>query len=412
MSEATPKLRFPGFDQPWKPAHAGDAFRSSRARGRDGLPIYSVTLDRGLVPRASLDRHLAADAADEQNLRAQPGDLVYNTMRMWQGAVGRAEVECMVSPAYVVLSPKKGVSSAFFDYWFQHPRMRHLLGAYSHGLTSDRLRLYPDDFAQIPLSLPGPSEQERIASAIKSADRKIALLREEQDALEAYKAGLLDRLFSRKVRFRRDDGTDFPDWRPARFGSVLSFVRTNSLSRERLSDAGEIANIHYGDIHRHLPLLIRRDREQFSYLQANDAEGLLEVDFCRPGDLIIADASEDLADIGKTVEIIQTGRRDLVAGLHTMLARPLDGVFALGFAGHMMATTAVRRQIHRLAQGVSVYGLSRSNVAGLTIELPCSEEQEKIAAVLGALEGNIASTSLLIERADDFRRGLIRGLYP
>lgn len=106
MISAAPKLRFPEFKDPWKPGHAGDAFNNSRAKGEAGLPIYSVTMDRGLVRRDSLDRHMAADAADGQNLRAQRGDIVYNMMRMWQGAVGLAQEESMVSPAYVVLSPK------------------------------------------------------------------------------------------------------------------------------------------------------------------------------------------------------------------------------------------------------------------------------------------------------------------
>ena len=64
MIPAAPKLRFPEFKDPWKPGHAGDAFRNSRAKGAAGLPIYSVTMDRGLVRRDSLDRHMAADAAD------------------------------------------------------------------------------------------------------------------------------------------------------------------------------------------------------------------------------------------------------------------------------------------------------------------------------------------------------------
>jgi type I restriction enzyme S subunit len=137
-----PTLRFPEFVEPWCEGTAGDAFSNSKAKGEAGLPIWSVTLDRGMVPRDSIERHLESDAADELNLRAQPGDLVYNMMRMWQGAVGQATEECMVSPAYVVLSPKKGISPTFFDYWFKSPRMLSKLRAYSHGLTKDRLRLY------------------------------------------------------------------------------------------------------------------------------------------------------------------------------------------------------------------------------------------------------------------------------
>lgn len=159
-NKTAPELRFIGFEGPWKKQHGRDLFASSRTKGEDGLPIYSVTLNNGMVPRDSLDRHLAADAASNDNLRAKPGDLVYNMMRMWQGAVGRADVECMVSPAYVVLSPKKTVDSKYFDYALQKARSLYDLWAYSYGLTSDRLRLYPKGFGQIPFVVPKSKEQK------------------------------------------------------------------------------------------------------------------------------------------------------------------------------------------------------------------------------------------------------------
>ena len=84
----TPELRFPGFEGAWHALHGRDPFVQGTDRGDPSLPVWSVTTDRGLVPRNTLDRQVEADAAADQNRRAMPGDLVYNTMRMWQGAVG------------------------------------------------------------------------------------------------------------------------------------------------------------------------------------------------------------------------------------------------------------------------------------------------------------------------------------
>ena len=83
-----PKLRFPEFSGSWKPAKAGEAFKNNRTRGREGLPIYSVTMDRGMVRRDSIGREIEADDEKSANLRAQPGELACNMMRMWQGDVG------------------------------------------------------------------------------------------------------------------------------------------------------------------------------------------------------------------------------------------------------------------------------------------------------------------------------------
>lgn len=397
MSETLPKLRFPEFEEPWKPAHAGDAFRSSRSRGQDGLPIYSVTLDRGLVPRSSLDRHLAADASDEQNLRAKPGDLVYNTMRMWQGAVGRADVDCMVSPAYVVLAPNKGTSSAFFNYWFQHPRMRYLLGAYSHGLTRDRLRLYPDDFAQIPLSLPTPVEQERIATAVASVDRKVALLREKREALENYKTGMLDRLFRRKLRFRRDDGSPFPDWGEAKLGQIATFAKGRGISKDDVDGTGPTACIRYGEIY-------TTYGEQITSVASRTSVATNGLLMSRRGDVIIPASGETSLDIARACCVLLDGVA--IGGDINLLRTPLNGAFLAYFLTH-----ARKREIARLAQGHSVVHLYAEHLKAIDVAVPHRDEPEKIVSALTALDKKINVIALSIDGVEDFRRGLIRGLY-
>lgn len=265
---------------------------------------------------------MAADAADGQNLRAQRGDVVYNMMRMWQGAVGLAPEECMVSPAYVVLNPKKDTSPQFFDQWFKTKRMLYLLGAYSHGITSDRLRLYADDFAQIPVRLPTLPEQQKIAAFLEAVDAKLAALTEKQAALGRFKAGLMQKLFSQQIRFARDDGTAFPDWEKKQLGDIFTWVKTNSLSREFLTEyGGGVQNIHYGDIHTKFRALFRQSTETAPFVRADSAlKAFSDEEYCRVGDVVIADASEDYADIGKAIEIVEVHERSLVAGLHTYSA--------------------------------------------------------------------------------------------
>jgi type I restriction enzyme S subunit len=227
-----PQRRFPQFDGEWEQKKAGQVFTSRRERGEPGLPIYSVTLDRGLVRRDSLERQFGGDAADEANLRAMPDDLVYNMMRMWQGAVGRAVEVCMVSPAYVVLKPTDETSSAFFYVWFKSHRMLHKLWAYSHGLTSDRLRLYFDDFAQIPLRLPTLPEQKKIAAFLGSVNEKLNGLQRKRELLTDYKRGVMQQIFSQQLRFKRDDGSDFPEWEEKSWVASLKSERSGATKAE------------------------------------------------------------------------------------------------------------------------------------------------------------------------------------
>lgn len=195
--ETVPRLRFPEFRDAteWKVKPAGKLFTNRKADGEGGLPIYSVTVNDGMIPRASFDRDFYDIEDPAGNKKACEGDIAYNMMRMWQGAQGVAVEDCMVSPAYVVLSPLKGVCSEFFAYLFKLSQSLELLTAYSRGLTKDRLRLYFDDFARMPLCVPRYGEQHRIADCLTSLDTRIAAESNRLAALKTHKQGLMQQLF-------------------------------------------------------------------------------------------------------------------------------------------------------------------------------------------------------------------------
>jgi len=170
----------------------GDYFTSRQEPGRAGIPTVSVTMHDGLVQRDELERRMESTLAPEQHLLVRKGDIAYNMMRMWQGACGLAEADAIVSPAYVVLTPKSNIDSRFAVYWLKSPRILYLLWAYSHGLTEDRLRLYFDDFCQIPATPPPLEEQRRIVAALEPWD----------DAARVTD-GLAARVRERRVRLAR-----------------------------------------------------------------------------------------------------------------------------------------------------------------------------------------------------------------
>jgi len=151
----------------------GDYFANRQEPGRDGLPTMSVTMNDGLVHRDELERRTETSLRPDQHLLVRRGDIAYNMMRMWQGACGLADADGLVSPAYVVLAPKDGIDSRFAYHWFKSDRMIYLFWAYSHGLTEDRLRLYFDDFAEIPIAPPPLDQQRRIVAVLDAWDRAI-----------------------------------------------------------------------------------------------------------------------------------------------------------------------------------------------------------------------------------------------
>ncbi|MBZ9884822.1 restriction endonuclease subunit S [Mesorhizobium sp. CA10] len=199
----------------------GDYFVSRRERGELGLPTLSVTVDRGLVLRESLERRTETTLAPEQHLRVYPGDIPYNMMRMWQGASGLADRDAVVSPAYVVLTPGKNVDPRFAAYLFKLPEMIHRFWAYSYGLTEDRLRLYFNDFKRIPRALPPLPEQKKIAEILSTWDAAIATAEKLATNAKAQKRALMQQLLTGK---RRLTGFEGQKWAPARLGDALDIA--------------------------------------------------------------------------------------------------------------------------------------------------------------------------------------------
>ena len=128
------------------------------------------------------------------------------------------------------------------------------------------------------------------------------------------------------------------NWHKLHFGDLYSFHTTNSLSRDKLNyDNGTIYNIHYGDIHTKFQSHFYLKNENVPLINSDEnLSKIKEESFCKEGDIIIADASEDYADIGKSIELVNINNEKLVAGLHTFLARPISKNTAIGFMSYLL----------------------------------------------------------------------------
>lgn len=180
------------------------------------------------------------------------------------------------------------------------------------------------------------------------------------------------------------------EWELIKLNEFLEFINTNLLSRSKLNfEKRSLKNIHYGDIHTKFPTLVDCSVEKIPYICPNiDISKFKDEQYCKNGDLIIADASEDYENIGKAVELINVNEK-IVSGLHTILARYKLNKTALGFKGYLFLNESLRKNIKIIANGVSVLGISKNNLAKLEVKLPSFEEQNKIANFLSLIDKKI-----------------------
>lgn len=215
------------------------------------------------------------------------------------------------------------------------------------------------------------------------------------------------------LRFKDEKGNDYPGWKEKKLGAVFTFRPTNSFSRDDLNyEGGSVKNIHYGDIHTRFKTHFDVLNETVPFVNEEISLKKLSVDsFCKEGDLIIADASEDYADIGKCIEIVNLNNEKVICGLHTLHARPNLDMVVVGFSGHLMKSENIRLQIKTLAQGTKVLSITTSRLANIAIHLPTLKEQTKIANFLSAIDKKIENLEKELDELKAYKKGVMQAIF-
>ncbi len=153
----------------------GRLFHHRVETGFPELPVLEVSLRTGVRVRdmENLKRKQVM-SQKEKYKRAIKGDIAYNMMRMWQGAVGPAPVDGLVSPAYVVVAPYTEANSTYFSYLFRTVAYMREVNKFSRGIVADRNRLYWESFKQMPSLVPPRAEQDQIVAYLRSHDAHIS----------------------------------------------------------------------------------------------------------------------------------------------------------------------------------------------------------------------------------------------
>ena len=260
---------------------------------------------------------------------------------------------------------------------------------------------------------PSYGEQQKIGSFFKQLDDTIALHQRKLDLLKEQKKGYLQKMFPKngaKVPELRFAGFA-DDWEERKFDECFNFpVSTNSLSRALLNyDEGDIQSVHYGDILIKYPAILNVKNDKIPYITDSSFEKY-KSNLLENGDLIFADAAED-ETVGKAVEVNGLTEENLVAGLHTIVARSKDKK-AEFFLGYYINSNTYHRQLLRLIQGSKVSSISKGNLQKTLVSFPKDfEEQQKIGAFFKQLDETIALHQRKLDLLKEQKKGFLQTMF-
>lgn len=376
-----PKLRFKEFNDEWNNTYIRNIFEERSQKHYQYLELLSVTIDNGVIKRCEISgKNTSSD--DKSNYKlVEINDIVYNSMRMWQGASGVSKYKGIVSPAYTILKPKININSNFFGYMFKLPNMIYHFRVNSQGLTSDTWNLKYTQIKDIPINLPSIEEQTKIANFLSLIDRKIELQTQLVDNLKLYKKGLLKKVFSNNL-----------GWKSAKLGDFLvesKIIETNiNLNKRltvRLNLLGiEARNPNYAVEKEEGSTQYRRKAGQFIYGKQNLHKGAFGI---IPNYLNNYQSSSDLPSFDFKNDI-----------------NPI-------FFYYFMSRENYYKSLESISTGTGSKRINPINFLNLDIKIPSIEEQNRIANLFSNLDKKIELETKKLQGLKTYKKGLLQKMF-
>ena len=401
-----PTLRFPEFTDEWKECELQDVASISKGAGvskdqlsNSGVPciLYGELYTK--YKSEVITEVLSKTEIDTTSLvRSKANDVIIPSSG--ETAIDISTARCVPFDNILLggdlnIIRLREQDGRFFSYQLNGVRKLDI-AQIAQGVSV--VHLYGESLKRLIVRYPSRSEQEKISSLLAAVDERITTQSRIIDKLKSLMQGLNNELM------------DNPKWKKVYVGDFMEFFPTNSLSWEHLSyDSGQVRNLHYGLIHSGLPTLVDCQKAHLPYIQVDSLPKQYSI--CKDGDVALADASEDTAEVGKTVELTNIETQTIVCGLHTIHGRDCKDITVNGFKGFAFNSKYFHDQLRRIAQGSKVYSINTDNVRSCYLYIPTIAEQQKIVGLLRCMQEKIRVAEHGLQLYEAQKQFLLRGLF-
>ena len=356
------------------------------------MELLSVTMNGGVMPRSEIEGK-DNSSEDKSNYKVVcKGDMVYNSMRMWQGANGVSNYDGIVSPAYTVLMPTEEIDNQYFAALFKTSNLINEFRKNSQGLTSDTWNLKYPQIRPIRLYIPSLQEQTKISSFIGMLEERIGKQRQLVAALKKYKRGAVKHLLSAKSCPLKN-----ASWTTAKMGELGCFIKGAPLSKADISEDGT-PFILYGELYTTYNEVVTSVKRR---TQAQADETFLS----RVGDVVIPTSGETPEEIS-TASCVMLPNVILAGDLNIFRGDKVDGRIMSYLLNHV-----VNAKIARIAQGKSVVHVQASELRKLTLTYPDKNTQNTIIGFLSLLDDKIMNEENSLAFLSALKEGLMQQLF-
>lgn len=282
--------------------------------------------------------------------------------------------------------------------FFKRPETLHRILVLAGASTIPDLN--HKDFYSIKIPIPCLEEQQKIADFLSTVDDVITASEQEVANLEEQKKGAMQKIFSQEVRFKADDGSDYPEWEEKSVKELTLFHKQGYYTKEEYVENG-IKLARVSDLFN--PKI---DFESMPMIDISERD--YEAFKVSVGDFLIA-RSGSIGRYGIVTEIPEDIK--VVFGSFVIKFNFDENLLSTKYFGEFYSSDFALRQLKRIIQAGANVNINAENIKTIKVPLPCIEEQKKIANFLSDMDTAIDLAKQELEQWKELKKGLLQQLF-
>lgn len=407
-----PELRFPGFTDDWEQrklgevgrARSGTGFPNAEQGGKEGIPFYKVS-DMN-IPGNEHEMTTANNYVTAEQINRKGWKPIEEVPAMFFAKVGAA----------VLLNRKRLCRVPFL---LDNNTMAYTLD--SNMLDTDFTKALFDtidlsslvqvgalpsynasDVERIEVQIPNVREQKKIGAFFSTLDKAIALHQRKENLLRELKKGMLQKIFSQEIRFKDDNGQNFPDWENKKLGELVTFQNGFNGGKECFGTGMPLISVN--EVLSDSPVFHDNIKGKANIDDETQSRFLVEY-----GDILFQRSSETREEAGSSNVYLDKSHPAIFGGF--VIRGKKKENYCPEFIRYALKAEFVRHEIFKLAQGAQHINIGQDMLSTLKVDFPSIPEQKKIANVLSDIEKRITAEQKKVSSLQTMKKGFLQKMF-
>ena len=397
-----PKLRFCEFSNEWEEKKLSEIATFSLGKGISKTDIdhdgkhkcirygelyteYNEVINR-IISRTNVDKN--------ESVLCTKGDLLIPSSG--ETAIDIATASCVNTDKVLlggdinIVSLQDKNDGHFFAYYLSNFKKKNI-ARFAQGISV--IHLYNSNLKDLDLRVPIFEEQQKIAIFLSSVDNWITNLEKQKASLEEYKKGMMQKIFSREIRFRDENGNEYPEWEEKKLEKIGLIVTGTTPPTE-------VDYYYGGDIPWITPTDIGKSRDIFTSERMLTQKGLETGRFIKSNSILVT----CIASIGKNAILRKDGSCN-----QQINAITVDNHNNVEFIYYLIEYN--QQELERFASSGSLKILNKKDFSSICLLFPKLREQQKIASFLSSIDNLIESKDKQINKSKKWKKGLLQRMF-